>query len=343
MSAPGVSEVASVGGFVQEYQIDVDPDRLRYHNVRLAEVVNAVRRTNVDVGARTIEVNKVEYVIRGLGFVKNLDHIRDSFIKLVGDTPIMVQHVANVSLGPAARRGALDKGGIEAVGGVVVVRYGENPLGVIKQLKKKIAEISLGMPKRTLSDGTVSQVRIVPFYDRTDLIHETLATLESALSREMLVTIIVVLMMMVYLRSSFLIAGLLPLAVLMCFIAMKAFGVDANIVALSGIAIAIGTIVDMGIIITENIVRHLDRAGDHEDRLAVVLRASREVGGAVVTAVSTTIVSFLPVFTMVAAEGKLFRPLAFTKTFAGLRDSGPVRHTALGLHPVHPQTRPALC
>ena len=316
MSVPGVSEVASVGGFVQEYQIDVDPDRMRYHNVRLAEVVNAVRRANVDVGARTIEVNKVEYVIRGLGFVKSLEHIRDSFIKLEGDTPILVRHVANVILGPASRRGALDKGGTEAVGGVVVVRYGENPLAVIKRVKKKIDEIALGLPKRTLADGTLSQVKIVPFYDRTDLIQETLSTLSSALSKEMLVTVIVILLMMVHLGSSIMISGLLPLAVLLCFIAMKIFGVDANIVALSGIAIAIGTIVDMGIILTENILRHLEQAAPREDRAAVVLRAAHEVGGAVLTAVSTTIVSFLPVFTMTAAEGKLFRPLAFTKTFA---------------------------
>jgi Cu(I)/Ag(I) efflux system membrane protein CusA/SilA len=248
--------------------------------------------------------------------VKSLEHIQDSFIKLVDETPILVRHVANVALGPASRRGALDNGGTEAVGGVVVVRYGENPLEVIKRVKKKIEEVSLGLPKRTLADGTVSQVAIVPFYDRTDLIYQTLGTLRSALTKEMLVTIIVVLMMMVHLRSSILISGLLPLAVLLCFIAMKTFGVDANIVALSGIAIAIGTIVDMAIIITENIFRYLEKAEPDEDRLTVVLRASREVGGAIITAVSTTIVSFLPVFTMVAAEGKLFRPLAFTKTFA---------------------------
>ncbi len=162
MAVPGVSEVASVGGFVQEYQIDVDPDRMRYRNVRLEEVVDAVRRANVDVGARTIEVNKVEYVIRGLGFIKNLEHIQDSVIKLVDDTPVLIRHVANVSLGPAARRGALDKGGIESVGGVVVVRYGENPLDVISDVKQKIEEISLGLPKRTLADGTVSQVQYRP-------------------------------------------------------------------------------------------------------------------------------------------------------------------------------------
>ncbi|MBU1232925.1 MAG: efflux RND transporter permease subunit [Proteobacteria bacterium] len=315
MSVPGVSEVGSIGGFVTEYQIDVDPDLMRLHNIDLAQVVNAVRRTNVDVGARTIEVNKVEYVIRGLGFVKSLDHLRDSLIKLEGDTPILVGDVANVTLGPASRRGALDKGGVEAVGGVVVVRYGENPLAVINRVKKKIEQISLGLPQRTLADGTLSQVKIVPFYDRTDLIQETLGTLSSALTKEMLVTIIVVLVMMVHLGSSIIVSGLLPLAVLLCFIAMKIFAVDANIVALSGIAIAIGTIVDMGIILTENIMRRLAQAAPGEDSAAVVLRAANEVGGAVLTAVSTTIVSFLPVFTMVAAEGNLFRPLAFTKTF----------------------------
>lgn len=315
MSVPGVSEVASVGGFAMEYQIDVDPDRLRYHNISLAQVIDAVRRANVEVGARTIEVNKIEYVIRGLGFIKSLDHIRDSFIKLEGETPILVGDVANVTRGPAARSGALDKSGAEAVGGVVVVRYGENPLAVINRVKKKIEQISLGLPQRTLADGTPSQVKIVPFYDRTELIKETLGTLSSALSKEMLVTIIVVIVMMMHLGSSIIISGLLPLAVLLCFIAMKIFKVDANIVALSGIAIAIGTIVDMGIILTENIMRRLAQAAPEEDCADVVLRATREVGGAVLTAVSTTIVSFLPVFTMVAAEGKLFRPLAFTKTF----------------------------
>jgi Cu(I)/Ag(I) efflux system membrane protein CusA/SilA len=315
-AVPGVSEVASVGGFVQEYQIDVDPDRMRYRNVSLEEVVDAVRKANVDVGARTIEVNKVEYVIRGLGFFKNLEHIENSLIKMEGDIPILVGHVANVTRGPAERRGALDKNGDEAVGGVVVVRYGENPLAVIGKVKEKIAEISLGLPKRELPDGTTSQVRIVPFYDRTNLILETLGTLRSALSGEMLVTAIVIIVMMEHIGASILISGLLPLAVLLCFVAMKLFGVDANIVALSGIAIAIGNMVDMGIILMENIHRHFETEGRQRDRLSVIIDAGREVSGAILTAVATTVVSFLPVFTMVAAEGKLFRPLAFTKTFA---------------------------
>jgi Cu(I)/Ag(I) efflux system membrane protein CusA/SilA len=316
LSAEGVSEVASVGGFVKEYQIDVDPDAMRAYRVGLEEIFKAVQASNIDVGARTIEINKVEYVIRGLGFIKELSDIEKTVIKVNDNVPIYIKDIAKVSYGPALRRGALDKGGAEAVGGVVVVRYGYNPLEAIKNVKKKIEEISPGLPKKTLPDGTVSKVTIVPFYDRTGLIYETLGTLNTALTEEILVTVIVVIVLVLHLRSSILISGLLPLAVLMCFIAMKIFKVDANIVALSGIAIAIGTMVDMGIVICENILRHLDEAGPSDDKLEVVYKAASEVGSAVLTAVSTTIVGFLPVFTMTGPEGKLFKPLAFTKTFA---------------------------
>ncbi|MFC2088196.1 efflux RND transporter permease subunit [Calditrichota bacterium] len=316
MSAKGVSEVASIGGFVQEYQIDVDPDAMRAANVKLEEVISSIKMSNVDVGARSIEVNKVEYVIRGIGFIKSLADIENAVIKVNDNVPIYVKNVANVALGPALRRGALDKEGAEVVGGVVVVRYGDNPLAAIKNVKEKIEEISPGLPKKILAVGTESQVQIIPFYDRSGLIFETLGTLNNALSEEILVTIIVVLLMLMHLRSSVLISGLLPVAVLMVFIAMKQFGVDANIVALSGIAIAIGTMVDLGVIINENILKHLDESKENESKLEVIFRATSEVGGAVLTAVSTTVVSFLPVFTMEAAEGKLFKPLAFTKTFA---------------------------
>jgi Cu(I)/Ag(I) efflux system membrane protein CusA/SilA len=315
-SADGVSEVASVGGFVQEYQIDVNPDAMRAHNVALSEVFNAVRMSNVDVGAKSIEINKAEYVIRGLGFIRNIGDIEKTVVRETGNVPIRVSDIGTVALGPALRRGALDKGGAEVVGGVVVVRYGENPLAAIQNVKRKIEQISPGLPKKTLPDGRVSQVTIVPFYDRTGLIYETLGTLNVALIDEILVTIIVVIVMVMHLRSSLLISGLLPMTVLMTFIAMKLFRVDANIVALSGIAIAIGTIVDMGIVICENILKHLDQASPEENRLEVIFRASSEVGSAVLTAIATTVVSFLPVFTMQAAEGKLFKPLAFTKTFA---------------------------
>ena len=316
LSAEGVSEVASVGGFVREYHIDVDPDALRAYGVHLHEVFAAIKMSNVDVGARTIEVNRVEYVIRGVGFIKNLGDIENAVIKVQDNVPIYVRNVAHVSLGPALRRGALDRGGAEVVGGVVVVRHGANPLETIQHVRGKMVEISPGLPHKTLPDGTISQLTIVPFYDRSGLIKETLDTLQTALSQEILITIIVVLIMVLHFGSSLLISGLLPMAVLLCFVAMKLFGVDANVVALSGIAIAIGTMVDMGIIISENILQRLRAAAPDADRREVIFQASREVGSAVLTAVATTIVSFLPVFTMVAAEGKLFRPLAFTKTFA---------------------------
>lgn len=316
MSAEGVAEVASVGGYVQEYQIDVDPAAMREYGIGLQDIFSAVRASNVDVGARTIEVNKVEYVIRGLGFIKNLDDIEFTVVKVRENVPLYVKDVAHVTLGPALRRGALDKEGAEVVGGVVVVRYGENPLATIKNVKDKIKEISIGLPQKILPDGRKSQVTIVPFYDRTGLIYETLGTLSHALRDEILITIIVILLMVMHLKTSLLITSLLPLTVLMVFIGMKVFGVDANIVALSGIAIAIGTIVDMGIVVSENMLKRLDEAGDKADKLNVLYQATSEVGGAVLTAVATTVVSFLPVFAMEAAEGKLFKPLAYTKTFA---------------------------
>lgn len=316
MSANGVSEVASVGGFVREYQIDVNPDAAFAYDISLAEIYSAVQHSNLDIGAQTMEINNVEFVIRGIGFVKTLSNLEKIVVKVRENVPILIQDIATVSFGPANRRGALDREGAEAVGGVVVVRYGENPLSTIQNVKEKIAEISPGLPKKMLSDGTASQVKIVPFYDRTTLIGETLDTLSNALIDEILITIIVVLMMVMHFRSAILIALLLPIAVLFAFLGMRWFGVDANIVALSGIAIAIGTIVDMGIVLTENILKHFDRANENDSATAIIFRASSEVSGAILTAISTTVISFLPVFTMTGAEGKLFQPLAFTKTFA---------------------------
>lgn len=315
-SADGVAEVASIGGFQKEYQIDVDPTAMQQKGVTLNQIFMAVKNSNVDVGARTIEINRVEYVVRGVGFIKSLADIENTAVKVVDNVPVYIRDIANVSLGPALRRGVLDKGGAEAVGGVVVARFGENPLSVISHVKDKIAELSPGLPSRELADGRISQITIVPFYDRTGLIYETLGTLNHALRDEILITLIVVIMMVMHFRASLLVGGLLPLTVLMVFIGMKLTGVDANIVSLSGIAIAIGTIVDMGIVVSENMLRHLSLADEKESRLEILYRATSEVGGAVVTAVSTTVVSFLPVFAMQGAEGKLFRPLAYTKTFA---------------------------
>ena len=315
-AADGVAEVASIGGFVKEYQIDVDPDAMRAAGVTLEQVVMAAKQSNLDVGARTIEINRVEYVIRGVGFVKNIADLEKAVVRVKDNVPITIGDVAHVHLGPALRRGVLDKEGAEAVGGVVVTRYGENPLAVIGNVKKKIGEIAPGLPEKTLADGTVSKVTIVPFYDRTGLIRETLGTLNAAIYLEILITILVILIMLNNLESSLIISTVLPVAVLMSFIGMKVFHVDANIVSLSGIAIAIGTIVDMGIVLSENVLKRLREADPLSDRKEVVFRAASEVGSAILTAVLTTVVSFLPVFTMQAAEGKLFKPLAYTKTFA---------------------------
>ncbi len=316
LAVPGVSEVASVGGYVKEYQVDVDPDALRAHHVTLDQVYDAVRRSNLDVGARTIEMNRAEYVIRGLGFIKNLKDLEESVVKAEGGVGIRLRELGNVHFGPALRRGMLDKDGAQVVGGVVVARYGANPLAVIKGIKAKLKEIEPGLPERVDADGNRVKVAVVPFYDRTGLIYETLGTLNEALAEEILITILVVLIMVLHLRSSLLISALLPLAVLFTFIAMRWGGVDANVVALSGIAIAIGTLVDMGIVLTENILKRLEEADPALPRWKVIWWGAHEVGSAVLTSTATTVISFLPVFTMTAVEGKMFKPLAFTKTFA---------------------------
>jgi len=317
-ASPGVAEVASVGGFVKEYQVDLDPIAMHAHKVSLLEVVDAVRRSNLDVGANTIEINRVEYFVRGLGNVASLEDIEQAVVGATENVPVRVGDVAQVTVGPAPRGhgGVLDKGGAEAVGGVVIARYGANPLRVIEGVKQKLEEIAPGLPARTLADGRNSRVTVVPFYDRTGLIYETLGTLYQAINLQILITILVILTMVMHLRASLLISALLPLAVLIAFVMMRYGGVDANIVALSGIAIAIGTMVDLGIILSENILRHQEQSSPDQRMLTTVYEAVTEVSSAVLTAMSTTIVSFLPVFTLQAAEGKLFGPLAYTKTFA---------------------------
>ena len=339
-SASGVSEIASIGGYVQEYQVDVNPELMRQYNIGLAQIVKAVKESNKDIGAQTLEINQVEYLVRGLGYVKSIADIENAVVTSEDFTSIKIKDIAKVSLGPAARRGILDKEGAEVVGGVVVARYGANPMEVINNVKEKINKLSPGLPSKILADGSKSQVTIIPFYDRTELIQETLGTLNEALTLEILITILVIIVMVFNLRASILISGLLPVAILMVFVAMKIFNIDANIVALSGIAIAIGTMVDVGVILSENVIRHLD--DDEKQKLEIgnselkssslpasniqqtatksidqiVYNATAEVSGAIVTAVMTTVISFIPVFTLIGAEGKLFRPLAFTKTFA---------------------------
>lgn len=315
-SVKGVAEVASVGGFVQEYQVDVFPYAMKNYGITFQDILRAVRRSNLDVGAKSIEVNGSEYVIRGLGFIKGIRDLELAVVKVVGNVPIRIREIAEVTLGPAPRRGLLDKAGAEAVGGVVVSRFGANPLETLGLIEKKIEEIAAGLPVRVLADGRESRVTVVPFYNRGHLIRETLQTLNDALSLEIIVTLVVILLMVMHLRAALLISGLLPLTVLATFIAMRLFKVDANIVALSGIAIAIGTIVDMGIVLCENILRRVREKEDGKPLFELVFKASTEVGPAVLTAVATTIIGFLPVFFMEGAEGKLFKPLAYTKTFA---------------------------
>ncbi|NQX97050.1 MAG: efflux RND transporter permease subunit [Flavobacteriales bacterium] len=318
----GVSEVGTIGGFVKEYQVDIDPNAMKAHNVTVAQIMKAVKKSNLDIGARTIEYNKVEYLIRGLGYIESLKDLEESVIISNDNVPIRIKDVAKVQFGPATRRGGLDKGGSEAVGGVIVARYGANPLQVIDRVKEKIKEIEAGLPSKTLADGIVSRVTIIPFYDRSGLIKETLGTLEEALTLEMLISLLVVIVLVLNLRASILITSLLPLGILITFIMMRQFGVDANIVALSRIAIAIGVMIDVGVVFTENIIQHIELPKNVGKRgkalMEVIYEGASEVASAVVTALFTTIVSFLPIFAMQAAEGKLFTPLAFTKTFAML-------------------------
>lgn len=316
----GVSEVASVGGFVKEYQVDVNPSALKAYGIGIGELVSALQNSNQDIGAKTIEINKVEYLIRGLGYIESIDDIQNTVVSVSGNTPVLVKDLAKVHLGPAQRRAVLDKAGAEVVGGVVIARHGTNPMATIHNIKDKIKEISVGLPSKTLKDGTLSQLTVVPFYDRGQLIEESLDTLESALSEEIIISIIVVIILVLNLRASILISSLLPVAVLMTFIAMRYFGIDANIVSLVGIAIAIGVMVDVAIIFTENILRYLEFPENKDAQgnklKSIIHKAMVEVAPAVVTALVTVVVSFIPVFFLEDAAGKLFRPLAFTKTFA---------------------------
>src|SRR5690554_454298 len=320
-SADGVAEVGSVGGFVKEYQVEVNPNALRAYNLSIMDVMHAVQKSNLDIGAETVEINKAEYLVRGLGYIKSVADLEDAVVTVRDGVPITIKEVAFVTLGPATRRGGLDKEGVEAVGGVVVARYGSNPLEVINNVKEKIAEMDAGLPQKTLEDGTVSKVTVVPFYDRTGLIQETIGTLESALTLEILITIIVVIVIVLNLRASIIISSILPVGVLLTFIIMRYTGIDANIVALSGIAIAIGLMIDIGVVFVENIIRHMEMEENRDKRkgeafIGLIKRSVSEVSRPIFTAALTTVVSFLPVFFLEAQEGKLFSPLAYTKTYA---------------------------
>ena len=320
-AAEGVSEVASAGGFVKEYQVELNPDAMRAFNVSVMDIMGAIKKSNLDIGAETMEINKVEYLIRGLGYIKDVSDLEKAVVTVRDGVPVRISDVAFVNIGPGTRRGGLDKEGVEAVGGVVIARYGSNPLEVINNIKDKIKEMAPGLPQKTLPDGTVSKITVVPFYDRTGLIKETIGTLETSLSHEILICIIVIIVLVLNLRASVVIASMLPIAVLSTFIIMRYTGIAANIVALSGIAIAIGVMVDVGVVFVESIIRYMEMPENRGIRkgkamVNLIYKAVSEVSGAIATAMITTIVSFLPVFAMEAQEGKMFSPLAYTKTYA---------------------------
>jgi Cu(I)/Ag(I) efflux system membrane protein CusA/SilA len=308
----GVAEAASVGGYVQQYQINVDPVKLFARRISILEVVTAVRRSNLDIGAKVFEEGGMEFIIRGLGFIRGIEDLENIVLGTTEGVPVMISDVADVTLGPDFRRNALDKEGAEAVGGVVIMRYGENPLRVIERVKDKITQIEAGMPPG---------IRIVPFYDRTEIIGRATRTLKVALIEEIIVAAAVLLLFLWHFRSAGIIALLLPLGIAGAFLVMKLVGMTSNIMSLGGIAIAIGVMVDAGIVMTENIYRHLSQSRDGGrslsggERLRIATAAATEVGPPIFFAILIIIVAFVPVFALKGQAGKLFRPLAFTKTF----------------------------
>jgi Cu(I)/Ag(I) efflux system membrane protein CusA/SilA len=313
-SVPGVAEVASVGGFVKQYQIDLDPIKLRAYNIPLQTVVAAVERSNNNVGAKVMEVGSTEDMVRGIGLIRGLKDIEDISLAAYNGTPVTVGNVASVQLGPEFRRGVLDKDGKEAVGGVVVIRYGANAREVIAAVKQKIDEIQPGLP---------AGVSIVPFYDRSILIDHAVDTLRHALIEEIILVTLAHVLFLWHFRSILVVTIPLPLAVLGAFLFMKGAGISSNIMSLGGIAIAIGVLVDAGIVMTENVIRQAEQYeqehGNYRDRIwEITLNAARLVGRPISFAMVIIILAFVPVFALTGMEGKMFHPLAFTKTFAML-------------------------
>ncbi|MFQ6082058.1 MAG: efflux RND transporter permease subunit [Candidatus Aminicenantia bacterium] len=307
-SASGVSEVASVGGFVKQYQIDVDPNKLLAYNVNLANVFNAVRRSNIDVGAKVIEEGGAEFIVRGLGFIKSVEDVENIVVGAHQGVPVYVKNIGNVTLGPDFRRGALDKEGAEVTGGVVLMRYGENPLQVIKAVKKKIEEITPGLPPG---------VQIVPFYDRTQLINRATDTLRQSVILAVIIAAGIILLFLTHIASSLIISAILPIGILTCFLIMYFLKIPSNIMSLGGIAISIGVMVDAAIVMTENVSRLLATKKDMKiNRLEIVIEAAKEVGSPIFFSMLIIMSAFITIFTLRGQAGKLFRPLAFTTTSA---------------------------
>ena len=312
----GVAEVASVGGYVKQYQVEVDPNALQRYNISLDKVKKAIKMSNKDVGGRLIEMAETEYMVRSSGYIQSVDDLKS--IPLGVDTegtPIRLQDVANIAIGPELRRGLVDYNGEgEVVGGVVIMRYGENALATIQAVRKKLADLQKGLPEG---------VKIVPVYDRGDLIERAVESLSTSLMQELLIVSLVVILFLLHARSAFVAIITLPLGILMAFIVMRIQGLDANIMSLGGIAITIGTMVDGAIVMVENAHSRLAEAvkkkGDQlldKERWEVITKSSKEVGPALFFSLLVITVSFLPIFTMQAQEGRLFSPLAFTATYA---------------------------
>ena len=312
-SVPGVAEVGTVGGFLREYQVDVDPARLRSYNVPLRTVFESIQRSNTNVGAKVMEVNDTEMAVRGIGLIGSIADIENIVLTASGGTPVYLRNVANVHMGPDFRRGVLDRDGKEAVGGVVVIRSGENALQVIEAIKQKIKDLEPGLPQG---------VHINSFYDRSSLIHHAVDTLQHALLEEILLVTLAHVIFLWHFRSILIVTLPLPLAVAAAFLFMHYFGISSNIMSLGGIAIAIGVLVDAGIVVTENVIRHAEayaeqHGGEYRSKITeITLDATRLVGRPIFYAMTIIILAFVPVFALTGMEGKLFHPLAFTKTFA---------------------------
>ncbi len=312
----GISEVASIGGHVKQYQVEVDPNALLAYNIPLAKVKRAIQRSNNDVGGKLVEMAETEYMVRGLGYIQSIDDL--SVIPVGVDdngTPIRLQDIANIHLGPELRRGVAELNGEgEVAGGVVIMRYGENAMATIERVREKLAELQKGLPEG---------VEIVPVYDRGDLIERAVDNLVEKLVEESIVVSIICVLFLLHARSALVAILTLPIGILIAFIVMKWQGINANIMSLGGIAIAIGAMVDGAIVMIENAHKHLEHAGDQKgrelttsERWNAIADASREVGPALFFSLLIITVSFLPVFTLQAQEGRLFAPLAFTKTYA---------------------------
>src|SRR6516225_2216511 len=311
-SVPGVAEVASVGGAPREYQVDLDPNKLRAYGVSLGEVYSAVARSNSSVGGRIIHQGNAEYLIRSVGWIENLGDIRDTVVaQRKNGTPLRIGDLGAVQIGPTFRRSVLEKDGKEVVGGVVLMRYGENPLEVTRRIKEKISTPQAGLP---------AGVRIIPFYDRTPLIHKALETVSGTVKEELIVCTLAILLVMGHLGNAFVVAVTLPMAILFSFLMMRLLGISSNIMSLAGISISVGILIDQAVVMGENAAHHLSRRFGRErvtgDTTEIVIAACRTVGRPIFFSVLITILSFLPVFALTGREGKMFHPLAYTKTFA---------------------------